>query len=145
MEFQSISKRFEPIKVIKDKSSTTVPDMAYTPREIISKFSRGEKVPLGFNGLFDSEDDPNEDKFETDQSMFLDDPTRDPSFDFGDYVEEKFALEQRQKAEKSKKKEKKFSQSQRKASDEEVSVSDPMSRETISGDGENSPRADASK
>lgn len=143
MKFQSISKRFEPIKVIKDKSSTTVPDMAYTPREIISKFSRGEKVPLGFNGLFDSEDDPNEDKFETDQSMFLDDPTRDPSFDFGDYVEEKFALEQRQKAETSKKKKGKFSQSKRKASDEEVSVSDPTKRETISGDGENSPRADA--
>lgn len=145
MEFQSISKRFEPIKVIKDKSSTTVPDMAYTPREIISKFSRGEKVPLGFNGLYDSEDDPNDDKFETDKSMFLDDPTRDPSFDFGDYVEEQYALEQRQKAEKSKKKEKKFSQSQRKASDEEVSASDPTKRETISGDGENSTRADAPK
>lgn len=154
MSFQSVSKRFEPIKVVKDKSSNTVPDMAYTPREIITKFSRGEKVPLGFNGLYDSEDDPNMDKYELDKSMFEDDPTRDPSFDFGDYVEEKYALKERQKAEKleklrakkeKEKEEKKLPSSQRKASAEEVSASDPTKRETISGDDGNSPREDAPK
>ena len=55
--FQTLLDRFDPIPVKIPRDSETVPDMSYTPREILSKFSRGEKVPLGFNGLYDSEDE----------------------------------------------------------------------------------------
>ena len=50
--FQSVSKRFEPIKVKKSKQSITVPDMSFTPREIIQKFSRGETHIRNSNRLF---------------------------------------------------------------------------------------------
>lgn len=102
--YQTISDRFEPILVVKSSSSKTVPDMSYTPREIIAKFSRGERVPLGFSGQFDSEDDPEQDKYlpnlGDDPMMLDDDPTRDPNFDFGDFVEERIALEERQRQSK---------------------------------------------
>lgn len=93
--FQSVSKRFDPIPVILSQKCEVVPDMSFTPREIIQKFSRGEKVPLGFNGLFDSEDDQDHlQDFE--KSYFEDDPTRSPDFDRFDFAEEKSALEARQ-------------------------------------------------
>lgn len=132
--FQTLLDRFEPIPVVKDHSSQTVPDMSYTPREIISKFSRGERVPLGFQGLYDSEDDPEYDKYQHDPSIFTEDPTRDPTFDFGDYVEEKHALKERQKEARRAQQRKTGAKSKREARHEEVSASDPMSGETTSGD-----------
>lgn len=128
--FQSVTKRFDPIPVVKSKTSETVPDMSFTPREIIQKFSRGEKVPLGFQGLYDSEDsvlDAN------DPAIWQEDPTRDPNFDFGDYTEEKIALEQRQKAAKRRSAAEASSDKKRKASSEELSASDAMRKETTSG------------
>lgn len=138
--FQSCSKRFDPIRVKLSSETQTVPDMSFTPREILSKFSRGERVPLGFEGVYDSEDD--EDKLDAfDPSVFEDDPTRDPNFDRFDYVEEKTALEERQQSRKRRSKVKPGSDSQRKASAEELSASDATKRETISGEADQAPPA----
>lgn len=137
--FQTLLNRFEPIMVVKDRHTDTVPDMSFTPREIISKFSRGERVPLGFKGLYDSEDDPENDKFDLDPQIFQEDPTRDPAFDFGDYVEEKHALQERQKEARRAQQRKTGTQSKREAKSEEVSASDPMRSETTSGDGAPAP------
>lgn len=143
MKFQSVSQRFDPIPVVKSKENMTVPDMSFTPREIIQKFSRGEKVPLGFKGLYDSEDyvdnDRFMDNFTDDPELALDDPTRDPSFDFGDYTEEKIALEKRKRAEKRRSKVEAGARSKRKASDEELSASDSTKRATTSGEGAPAP------
>lgn len=124
MKFQSLYYPFANIPVAKSNKSQTVPDMSFTPREIIQKFSRGERVPLGLNGNYDSDD----------ASAFDEDPTRDPAFDFGDYVEEKHALEERQRIAKEAAKAKQAANSKRKASAEELSASDAMTRETISGE-----------
>lgn len=133
MEYQTLNERFATIQVRKSKGSKTVPDMSYTPREIISKFSRGEKVPLGFLGRFDSEDSPDDPKFSGyDPAIFEDDPTRDPAFDFGDYVEEKHAMKERERERKSAQRQKQSLDSKRKASAEELSVSDETKRETTS-------------
>lgn len=133
--FQSAVERFAPIPVLKSQTSETVPDMSFTPREIISKFSRGERVPLGFQGLYDDDD----------ASPFDDDPTRDPAFDFGDYVEEKHALEERE-AERSRRSQASArSDSKRKASGEELSASDAMSRETASVEAEPGTSGQSSK
>lgn len=139
--FQSVTKRFAPIPVKLSQESQVVPDMAFTPREIIQKFSRGEKVPLGFQGLYDSEDTELDG---LDQSYFEDDPTRDPNFDQFDYVEEKHALHERQQATRKRKEQatrikqrsngQTSQSSQRKASAEELSASDATTRATISGD-----------
>ena len=72
MKYQTQNNLFPPIKVVKSRESQTVPDMSYTPRQIIAKFSRGEKVPLGFNGLFDSED-PSDRLDQFDPAIFEDD------------------------------------------------------------------------
>ena len=136
MKYQSVSERFEPIPVIKSQENLTVPDMSFTPREIIQKFSRGEKVPLGFKGLYDSEDIILDGE---DPQIFEDDPTRDPAFDFGDYTEEKIALEERKKAAKRRSKVEAVAHSKRKASDEELSVSDATKRATTSGEGAMAP------
>lgn len=125
----------ERIKVVIPRESDVVPDMSFTPREILGKFSRGERVPLGLQGLFDSEDDPEQDRYNDDISLFEDDPTRDPEFDFGDYVEEKHALEQRTKERKSAQRKKDVAKSKRKASEDESSASETRMRETTSGDG----------
>lgn len=142
MKFQSVTKRFDPIPVKGSKNSLTVPDMAYTPREIIQKFSRGEKVPLGFNGVYDSEDT---DLDGYDSMIFEDDPTRDPDFDQFDYVEQMHVLHERQRIAKEREKATKQAksrsngkgvvQSERKASAEESSASEATMRETTSGDG----------
>lgn len=133
MKFQTLNNRFEPLQVRKQRGTNTVPDMSFTPREIISKFSRGEKVPLGFQGRFDSEDDTDDPKFRGyDPAIFEDDPTRDPAFDFGDYVEEKHAMKERERERKSAQKRKESLDSKRKASAEELSVSDATTRETTS-------------
>lgn len=124
MDFQSNYNHFEPIPVKKSRSSKTVPDMSFTPREIIAKFSRGERVPLGFQGLYDPDE----------ASPFEDDPTRDPEFDFGDYVEEKHALEERAKRATQRSNVSASPDSQRKARREELSASDAMSGETTSGE-----------
>lgn len=134
--FQTMYTPFEPIQVIKDNESLTVPDMSFTPREIISKFSRGEKVPLGFKGLYDSEDS---DLSGYDPAIFEDDPTRDPNFDFGDYVEEKHALAERERQRKHAQKFKGASHSKRKASDEEPNSHEAMKRATTSVEGEHPP------
>lgn len=124
MDFQSPYDLFPSIKVRKDKSSLTVPDMSFTPREILSKFSRGERVPLGFEGLYDDEN----------SSPFDENPTRDPDFDQFDYVEEKRALDERMSERAKRSKEKEPGSSKRKASDEELSASDSTKRETTSED-----------
>lgn len=131
--FQSVSVRFEPIPVVKDSTDRTVPDMSYTPREIIAKFSRGERVPLGFEGVYDDEN----------SSPFDEDPTRDPDFDHFDYTEEKRALEERNKEREKQKRSKVEAEesSQRKARSEEVSASDPMKSETTSGESPSAPDA----
>lgn len=85
--FQTRYHPFQQLKVEKDKTCQVVPDMAYSPREIIAKFSRGESVPLGNTGLYDEET----------SSPFEDDPTRAQDFDFGDYVEYSHELEERSK------------------------------------------------
>lgn len=145
MKFQSQVDLFEPIPVHKSRENKVVPDMSFTPREIISKFSRGEKVPLGFEGQYDCEDYPENDRyldhFEDDPDLRLDEPSpRDPSFDFGDYVEAKNDLKEREAERKKRAAERKRrSQGQsstdpkRKASDEEPSASEAMKRETTSG------------
>lgn len=135
--FQTVYTPFDPIPVKLSQESKTVPDMSFTPREILSKFSRGEKVPLGFNGLFDSEESESDPTFRGyDPAIFEDDPTRDPEFDFGDYVEEKRMLNERKaerKAERAHAAKAKSSQSsKRKASAEELSGSDATKRETTS-------------
>lgn len=130
MKYQTIDNRFDPIPVYKSNESQTVPDMSYTPREIIAKFSRGERVPLGFQGQYDPDD----------MSPFADDPTRDPSFDFGDYVEEKYALEERQKAQAAAAQRSAGSISKRKASYEELSASDATKSATTSGEKEPAPK-----
>ena len=140
MKYQTQNNLFPPIKVVKSRESQTVPDMSYTPRQIIAKFSRGEKVPLGFNGLFDSED-PSDRLDQFDPAIFEDDPTRDPSFDFGDYVEEKHALDERSAERSKRSKAKSLSNAKRKASYDEVSASDPRKRETTSGAVDNAPNA----
>lgn len=133
MKYQSVSDRFDPIPVFLSQKSKTVPDMSFTPREIISKFSRGERVPLGFEGLYDPED----------ASAFDDDPTRDPEFDFGDFVEVKRELDERVAERKAKRdragKDKSPGGSQRKASAEEPSASEAMKRETTSGETQERP------
>lgn len=142
IKFQTLINRFPPIPVHKSKDSLTVPDMSYTPREIISKFSRGERVPLGFQGVFDSEDDPDDPRFfGRDPAIFEDDPTRDPEFDFGDYVEEKNALAERERQRRNAQKRKRVSDSKRKASAKELSGSDTTKRETTSGEAEHAPSA----
>lgn len=140
--FQRISKLFEPIKVYKDRKSQTVPDMSYTPREIIAKFSRGERVPLGFDGAYDSlDDDPSMDPYYDDPAIFEDDPTRDPEFDFGDYVEEMHALKERNDEKKRRSKSKHLSDEKRKANSEELSASDATKKETTSGSSESASSA----
>lgn len=130
MNFQSNYNVFPNIPVIKSSESKTVPDMSFTPREIIQKFSRGEKVPLGFQGLYDSED---EELNGYDPTIFQDDPTRDPAFDFGDYTEEKHALEQRERlAAAAAQRGKGSLDSKRKARSEELSGSDATRSETTS-------------
>ena len=110
-----------------------MPDMSFTPREILAKFSRGERVPLGFEGLYDDES----------ASPFDEDPTRDPEFDFGDYVEEKRMLDERQAKRKAERASAAYGKtpgaSKRKASDEELSASEAMKRETTSGDAQERP------
>lgn len=133
--FQTIYNLADPLPVIKDKESIVVPDMSFTPREILSKFSRGERVPLGFQGLYDSEDDGDAlDRY--DRETWEDDPTRDPSFDFGDYVEEKHALKQREAERRAKRnnaaKGSGAGDPKRKASSEELSGSDATRKETTS-------------
>lgn len=122
MNYQDTVNRFEPIRVYNSRKSMTVPDMSYTPREIIQKFSRGERVPLGFKGLYDDDD----------ASPFEEDPTRDPNFDFGDYVETKHALNERMKEREKRSNGKVDATSKREASAEESSVSEAMKRETTS-------------
>lgn len=137
---QTVFKRFEPIPVHKSRESITVPDMSYTPREIIAKFSRGERVPLGMLGKYDSEDD--KDKLhDYDPTIFMEDPTRDPDFDRFDYTEEKRALDKRNRERENQKRSKVEDDtvSQRKASDEESSESEAMKRETTSGETVSSP------
>ena len=133
MKYQSVSNRFDPIPVNLSQESQTVPDMSFTPREILAKFSRGERVPLGFEGLYDDES----------ASPFDEDPTRDPEFDFGDYVEEKRMLDERlaeRKAERASAAHGKTpGASKREASDEEPSASEAMKRETTSGDAQERP------
>lgn len=140
--FQTISDLFEPIKVIKDPQSNTVPDMSFTPREIISKFSRGEKVPLGMLGKYDSEDEK-ENLSKYDPTIFMEDPTRDSEFDNFDYVEEKRALNKRNKErEKTKRSsDEGVSNSKREARSEELSASDATKSETTSGEVETPPNA----
>lgn len=147
MKYQTLNDRFDPVPYFPSIESKVVPDMSFTPREIIQKFSRGEKVPLGFQGLYDSEDDGDR-LGVNDPDIWQDDPTRDPAFDFGDYVEEKHALEERQREAKEQAKRAKraserskvkdVSDPQRKASGDDVSVSDPRSRETTSVGARNS-------
>lgn len=124
--FQSVTKRFEPIPVKLSQESQTVPDMSFTPREILAKFSRGERVPLGFEGLYDDES----------ASPFDEDPTRDPEFDFGDYVEEKRMLDERLAERKAERASAAHGQTpgapKRKANDDELSASDARKRETTS-------------
>lgn len=140
MKYQTLNNRFKTIQVRKKRGTLTVPDMSFTPREIISKFSRGEKVPLGFQGRYDSEDPTDDPKFRGyDPAIFEDDPTRDPTFDFGDYVEEKHAMKERERERNSAQKRKKSLDSKRKASAEELSVSDVMKRETTSEETKVSP------
>lgn len=135
MRYQSISKRFDPIPVVYEGKSKTVPDMSFTPREIIQKFSRGEKVPLGFASMYDSEDESGDENLRKyDPAIFEDDPTRDPEFDFGEYVEEKHSLEQRQREEKRRSRREAYLASQRKASFEESSASEATRKETTSGE-----------
>lgn len=133
--FQTIYNMADPLPVIKDKESIVVPDMAFTPREILSKFSRGERVPLGMEGLYDSEDD-GDSLDRNDRETWEDDPTRDPAFDFGDYVEEKHALKQRQAERRAKRNNAASGQGagdpKRKASSEELSASDATRKETTS-------------
>lgn len=124
MKYQTLNNRFPAISVVISSSSRTVPDMSFTPREILSKFSRGEKVPLGFEGLYDDEK----------SSEFDENPTRDPNFDNFDYVEESLALKERQNERQKRSKDKPGVDSKRKASGEELSESDAMSRETTSGE-----------
>lgn len=145
MDFSTMYNPPETIKVVIPHDSKVVPDMSYTPREILGKFSRGERVPLGFQGLFDSEDDPEDDRYNDDISLFEDDPTRDPEFDFGDYVEEKHALEQRMKERKSAQRKKDVAKSKRKASEDESSVSEMRMRETTSEDGATPPEGSTNK
>lgn len=149
--FQSVTKRFSPIPVKMSQDSQVVPDMAYTPREIIQKFSRGEKVPLGFDGCYDSlVDDPTNDvnlhNLGDDPQMLEDDPTRDYNFDKFDYVEEKIALDERRRVARQRKARETqgerrsnvevVDQPKRKASAEELSVSDSTTRETTSEGGQ---------
>lgn len=142
MKYQTLNKRFEPIKVVKQRGSITVPDMSFTPREIISKFSRGEKVPLGFLGKYDSEDATDDPKFRGyDPAIFEDDPTRDPTFDFGDYVEEQHALKERERERKSAQKRKQSLDSKREASADDLSASDERTRETTSEEAKVAPAA----
>ena len=110
---------FEALKVYGDPKSITVPDMSFTPREILAKFSRGEKVPLGMEGVFDYDDSSLDD---LDQSVFEEDPTRDPNFDSFDYVEEKLALDERMSEQTKRSKAASAEDSERKASAEESSV-----------------------
>lgn len=136
--FQTLLDRFDPIPVVIPRGSITVPDMSYTPREILSKFSRGEKVPLGFNGLYDSEDDSDH-LGDHDPSVFEEDPTRDPNFDQGEYVEQMHALRERQSERAQRSNGKNVPTSQRKASAEESSdSSEATMRETTSGEVEHS-------
>lgn len=140
--YQTLSNRFEPIPVNKSRQSITVPDMSYTPREIIAKFSRGERVPLGMLGKYDSEDD--KDKLSAyDPTVFMEDPTRDPDFDRFDYTEEKRALERRNRERENKERSKveDDADSQREARSEELSGSDAMRSETTSGEAATSPNA----
>lgn len=133
MKYQTINKRFEPIQVRKSRGSLTVPDMSFTPREIIAKFSRGEKVPLGFLGKYDAEESEDDPTFRGyDPAIFEDDPTRDPNFDFGDYVEEKHALKERERERNSARKRKQSLDSKREASADDLSASDERTRETTS-------------
>ena len=139
---QTIAERFEPIKVHKNKQSFTVPDMSYTPREIIAKFSRGERVPLGMHGKYDSEDD--KDKLSAyDPTIFMDDPTRDPDFDRFEYVEEKRALDRRNRERENEKRSKVEgdADSKREARSEELSASDATKSETTSGEAATPPDA----
>lgn len=157
MKFQSQVDLFDPIPVIKSKEDKVVPDMSFTPREIISKFSRGEKVPLGFEGQYDCEDNPENDKFldhfEDDPDLRLDEPSpRDPSFDFGDYVEAKNELKEREAERKKRAAERKRRSSgqsaadpKREASAEESSVSEAMKRETTSVGAAAAPTAQSQK
>lgn len=137
MKYQTIDNLFAPIPVIKSKESMTVPDMSYTPREILAKFSRGERVPLGFEGLYDDEN----------ASAFDDDPTRDPNFDQFDYVEEKRRLDEREAERKAKRASaangKASQSSKRKASVEESSASEAMKRETTSVEDATRPSTDS--
>lgn len=146
MNFQSNYHPFPNIPVVLDRKSQTVPDMSFTPREILQKFSRGEKVPLGFSGRYDCEETEDDPSFRGyDPAIFEDDPTRDPTFDFGDYVEEKHALEQRQRVAAARKSVKDSLDSKRKASDEELSASDATKRATTSEEAKDPPSAQASK
>lgn len=125
MKYQTYNKRFEPIQVRKSRGSLTVPDMSFTPREIIAKFSRGEKVPLGFLGKYDAEESEDDPTFRGyDPAIFEDDPTRDPNFDFGDYVEERHALKQREAERKKEETRQKASAAKQKAKQEKESVSE---------------------
>lgn len=137
MNFQTLYNPFPNIPVEKDKESEVVPDQSYTPREIIAKFSRGEKVPLGFEGLYDSEDERLDDP--NDRMIFEDDPTRDLAFDFGDYVEETHALEERQREAKQRSKVKRLAESKRKASADDLSSRDERTRETTSVEAASAP------
>lgn len=139
---QTISKRFKPIPVNKSRKSITVPDMSYTPREIIAKFSRGERVPLGMSGKYDSEDD--KDKLSAyDPTIFMEDPTRDPDFDRFDYTEEKKALDRRNRERENVKRSKVEgdADSKREARSEELSASDATKSETTSGEAATPPDA----
>lgn len=143
MKFQTLYNPFPNLPVEKDGKSQVIPDQSYTPREIIAKFSRGEKVPLGFEGVYDSEDERLD--AEDDRQIFEDDPTRDPAFDFGDYVEAKHALEERQKLAKQRSKMKRLAESKRKASADDLSASDVRTRETTSEEAASAPTAQAAK
>ena len=132
--FQTLLDRFDPIPVKIPRDSETVPDMSYTPREILSKFSRGEKVPLGFNGLYDSEDESDH-LGDHDPSVFEEDPTRDPNFDQGEYVEQMHALRERQSERAHGSNGKKVSTSERLSETRGVEPqSDATSGETTSGE-----------
>lgn len=157
MKFQSQADLFPPIPVHKSTEDKVVPDMSFTPREIIGKFSRGEKVPLGFEGQYDCEDYPENDRyldhFEADPDLKYEEPlTRDPSFDFGDYVEANNDLKEREVERKKRAAERKrrsngqsSTDPKRKASDEEPSASEAMKRETTSGGAVEAPSAQPKK
>lgn len=80
---KEVEAKGEHFEQVKDKISLTSPDMSYSVRELLQKFTTGQPLQIKFDGQYD--ENPSFDHI---------DPTRSGDFDLSDLTELQLELDQ---------------------------------------------------